>query len=167
MDTLYKATTRKVGENVTEKATDRITKNQSLILKLISERPNITTNKLASTVGISERINPGDKVYTLTTIKKVTSGSTPETGQLVDALYREIVTAGTLLASSIKVAEAVKIIENLQHDINIAFVNELSKIFHRMGIDTLEVLEASGTKWNFLPFRPGLVGGHCIGVESY
>jgi UDP-N-acetyl-D-glucosamine/UDP-N-acetyl-D-galactosamine dehydrogenase len=119
-------------------------------------------------VGYSpERINPGDKVHTLTTIKKVTSGSTPETGEEVDALYREIITAGTHLAPSIKVAEAAKVIENSQRDINIAFVNELSKIFHRMGIDTLEVLEAAGTKWNFLPFRPGLVGGHCIGVDPY
>lgn len=119
-------------------------------------------------VGYSpERINPGDKVHTLTTIKKVTSGSTPETGLEVDALYNEIITAGTYLAPSIKVAEAAKVIENSQRDINIAFVNELSKIFHRMGIDTLEVLEAAATKWNFLPFRPGLVGGHCIGVDPY
>jgi UDP-N-acetyl-D-glucosamine/UDP-N-acetyl-D-galactosamine dehydrogenase len=119
-------------------------------------------------VGYSpERINPGDKVHTLTTIKKVTSGSTPEIGQEVDALYKEIITAGTHLAPSIKVAEAAKVIENSQRDINIAFVNELSKIFNRMGIDTLEVLEAAGTKWNFLPFRPGLVGGHCIGVDPY
>lgn len=119
-------------------------------------------------VGYSpERINPGDKLHTLTTIKKVTSGSTPEIGQEVDALYREIIVAGTHLAPSIKVAEAAKVIENSQRDINIAFVNELSKIFHKMGIDTLEVLEAAGTKWNFLPFRPGLVGGHCIGVDPY
>ncbi len=119
-------------------------------------------------VGYSpERINPGDKLHTLTTIKKVTSGSTPEIGQEVDALYREIIMAGTHLAPSIKVAEAAKVIENSQRDINIAFVNELSKIFHKMGIDTLEVLEAAGTKWNFLPFRPGLVGGHCIGVDPY
>jgi UDP-N-acetyl-D-glucosamine/UDP-N-acetyl-D-galactosamine dehydrogenase len=119
-------------------------------------------------VGYSpERINPGDKVHTLTTIKKVTSGSTPEIGLEVDALYKEIITAGTHLAPSIKVAEAAKVIENSQRDINIAFVNELSKIFNRMGIDTLEVLEAAGTKWNFLPFRPGLVGGHCIGVDPY
>ncbi|GMT45782.1 MAG: UDP-glucose/GDP-mannose dehydrogenase [bacterium] len=114
-----------------------------------------------------ERINPGDKVHTLTTIKKVTSGSTPETGKEVDALYNEIIKAGTHLASSIKVAEAAKVIENSQRDINIAFVNELSKIFNLMGIDTLEVLEAAGTKWNFLPFRPGLVGGHCIGIDPY
>ena len=119
-------------------------------------------------VGYSpERINPGDKLHTLTTIKKVTSGSTPEIGQEVDALYKEIITAGTHLAPSIKVAEAAKVIENSQRDINIAFVNELSKIFNRMGIDTLEVLEAAGTKWNFLPFKPGLVGGHCIGVDPY
>ncbi|MDP2238225.1 MAG: nucleotide sugar dehydrogenase [Bacteroidales bacterium] len=119
-------------------------------------------------VGYSpERINPGDKVHTLTTIKKVTSGSTPAIGKEVDALYKEIITAGTHLAPSIKVAEAAKVIENSQRDINIAFVNELSKIFNRMGIDTLEVLEAAGTKWNFLPFRPGLVGGHCIGVDPY
>jgi UDP-N-acetyl-D-glucosamine/UDP-N-acetyl-D-galactosamine dehydrogenase len=114
-----------------------------------------------------ERINPGDKVHTLTTITKVTSGSTHEIGEEVDALYGEIIEAGTHLASSIKVAEAAKVIENSQRDINIAFVNELSKIFNLMGIDTLEVLEAAGTKWNFLPFRPGLVGGHCIGIDPY
>ena len=119
-------------------------------------------------VGYSpERINPGDKVNTLTTIKKVTSGSTPEIGKEVNELYQEIIVAGTHLATSIKVAEAAKVIENSQRDINIAFVNELSKIFNRMGIDTLEVLEAAGTKWNFLPFRPGLVGGHCIGVDPF
>ena len=114
-----------------------------------------------------ERINPGDKVHTLTTIKKVTSGSTPEVGKEIDDLYKEIITAGTHLAPSIKVAEAAKVIENSQRDINIAFVNELSKIFNRMGIDTIDVLEAAGTKWNFLPFRPGLVGGHCIGVDPF
>ncbi len=119
-------------------------------------------------VGYSpERINPGDKVHTLTTIKKVTSGSTPEIGVEVDELYKQIIKAGTHLATSIKVAEAAKVIENSQRDINIAFVNELSKIFNLMGIDTLEVLEAAGTKWNFLPFRPGLVGGHCIGVDPF
>ncbi len=114
-----------------------------------------------------ERINPGDKVHTLTTIMKVTSGSSPEIGKEVNNLYSEIITAGTHLASSIKVAEAAKVIENSQRDINIAFVNELSKIFNLMDIDTLEVLEAAGTKWNFLPFRPGLVGGHCIGIDPY
>jgi len=119
-------------------------------------------------VGYSpERINPGDKVRTVTNILKVTSGSTPAVADFVDALYRSIVTAGTHKASSIKVAEAAKVIENSQRDINIAFVNELSKIFNRMGIDTHEVLEAAGTKWNFLKFYPGLVGGHCIGVDPY
>ncbi len=114
-----------------------------------------------------ERINPGDKVHTVSKIRKITSGSTPEIGKAVDALYRSIIAAGTHLASCIKVAEAAKVIENSQRDINIAFVNELSLIFERMGIDTQEVLEAAGTKWNFLPFRPGLVGGHCIGVDPY
>ena len=114
-----------------------------------------------------ERINPGDKEHTVTKILKVTSGSTPEIGEVVDALYKSIIVAGTHLAPSIKVAEAAKVIENSQRDINIAFVNELGMIFHRMGIDTNAVLEAAGTKWNFLPFRPGLVGGHCIGVDPY
>jgi len=114
-----------------------------------------------------ERINPGDKQHRLDTIKKVTSGSTPETADFVDALYRKVVSAGTHKASSIKVAEAAKVIENTQRDLNIALINELALIFHRMGIDTLSVLEAAGTKWNFLPFRPGLVGGHCIGVDPY
>ena len=114
-----------------------------------------------------ERINPGDKEHRLTTIRKITSGSTPEVAELIDALYGSVITAGTHKASSIKVAEAAKVIENTQRDLNIALMNELSLIFHRMGIDTLEVLEAAGTKWNFLPFRPGLVGGHCIGVDPY
>jgi UDP-N-acetyl-D-glucosamine/UDP-N-acetyl-D-galactosamine dehydrogenase len=114
-----------------------------------------------------ERINPGDKVHRLTTIKKVTSGSTPETAERVDQLYKKIVEAGTYKASSIKVAEAAKVIENSQRDLNIAFVNELALIFERIGIDTHEVLDAAGTKWNFLPFKPGLVGGHCIGVDPY
>jgi len=114
-----------------------------------------------------ERINPGDKVNTLTKIKKITSGSTPEVADAVDALYRSIITAGTHKASSIKVAEAAKVIENTQRDLNIALINELSVIFARLGIDTLDVLEAAGSKWNFLPFRPGLVGGHCIGVDPY
>jgi UDP-N-acetyl-D-glucosamine/UDP-N-acetyl-D-galactosamine dehydrogenase len=114
-----------------------------------------------------ERINPGDKTHTLTTIKKVTSGSTPEVGKAIDELYASIISAGTHLAPSIKVAEAAKVIENAQRDINIAFVNELAKIFNRLGIDTNQVLEASSTKWNFLPFKPGLVGGHCIGVDPY
>ncbi|MEJ2392956.1 MAG: Vi polysaccharide biosynthesis UDP-N-acetylglucosamine C-6 dehydrogenase TviB [Gammaproteobacteria bacterium] len=114
-----------------------------------------------------ERINPGDKEHRVTTIKKVTSGSTPETAETVDQLYRSIISAGTHKASSIKVAEAAKVIENTQRDLNIALINELSIIFNKMDIDTLEVLEAAGTKWNFLPFRPGLVGGHCIGVDPY
>ncbi|GAB3027922.1 Vi polysaccharide biosynthesis UDP-N-acetylglucosamine C-6 dehydrogenase TviB [Bowmanella dokdonensis] len=114
-----------------------------------------------------ERINPGDKEHRVSTIKKVTSGSTPQVAKVVDDLYREIITAGTHLASSIKVAEAAKVIENTQRDVNIALINELAIIFNRLGIDTLEVLEAAGTKWNFLPFRPGLVGGHCIGVDPY
>jgi len=119
-------------------------------------------------VGYSpERINPGDKEHRLSTIKKVTSGSTVATADLVDLLYRQIVTAGTHKAPSIRVAEAAKVIENTQRDVNVALMNELALIFHRLGIDTLQVLEAAGTKWNFLPFRPGLVGGHCIGVDPY
>jgi len=114
-----------------------------------------------------ERINPGDKEHRVTTIKKVTSGSTPAVADLVDALYREIIVAGTHKASCIKVAEAAKVIENTQRDLNIALINELAIIFNRMGIDTEAVLQAAGTKWNFLPFRPGLVGGHCIGVDPY
>lgn len=114
-----------------------------------------------------ERINPGDKEHTVSKILKVTSGSTPETAEIVDSLYKSIITAGTFKASSIKVAEAAKVIENSQRDINIAFVNELAKIFSLLNIDTQEVLEAAGTKWNFLKFRPGLVGGHCIGVDPY
>ncbi|MDR1859709.1 MAG: nucleotide sugar dehydrogenase [Bacteroidales bacterium] len=114
-----------------------------------------------------ERINPGDKEHTVTTIRKITSGSTPEAADEIDALYKSIITVGTHKAPSIKVAEAAKVIENSQRDINIAFVNELSKIFHCLGIDTHDVLAAAGTKWNFLNFRPGLVGGHCIGVDPY
>ncbi len=119
-------------------------------------------------VGYSpERINPGDKEHRVTNILKVTSGSTPESAKFVDDLYKTVITAGTHLASSIRVAEAAKVIENTQRDVNIALVNELSLIFGKLGIDTLEVLEAAGTKWNFLPFKPGLVGGHCIGVDPY
>jgi UDP-N-acetyl-D-galactosamine dehydrogenase len=114
-----------------------------------------------------ERINPGDKEHRVTTIKKVTSGSTPEVAEFVDSLYRSIITAGTYKASSIRVAEAAKVIENTQRDLNIALINELAVIFNKLGIDTEEVLLAAGTKWNFLPFRPGLVGGHCIGVDPY
>ncbi len=119
-------------------------------------------------VGYSpERINPGDKEHRLTTIRKITAGSTPAAAAFVDALYGRIITAGTYPASSIRVAEAAKVIENTQRDVNIALINELALIFNRMGLDTLEVLQAAGTKWNFLPFRPGLVGGHCIGVDPY
>lgn len=114
-----------------------------------------------------ERINPGDKAHRVSTIRKVTSGSTPEVAELVDQLYQQIITAGTHKAQSIKVAEAAKVIENTQRDLNIALINELAIIFNRMGIDTEAVLQAAGTKWNFLPFRPGLVGGHCIGVDPY
>ena len=114
-----------------------------------------------------ERINPGDKEHTVDKILKITSGSTPEIGQQVDTLYKSVITAGTYLAPTIKVAEAAKVIENSQRDINIAFVNELAKIFNLLDIDTSEVLKAAGTKWNFLPFKPGLVGGHCIGVDPY
>jgi UDP-N-acetyl-D-glucosamine/UDP-N-acetyl-D-galactosamine dehydrogenase len=114
-----------------------------------------------------ERINPGDKTHRLTSIAKVTSGSTPEVAQFVDSLYGSIIEAGTHLAPSIRVAEAAKVIENTQRDVNIALINELAMIFHHLQIDTLDVLEAAGTKWNFLPFRPGLVGGHCIGVDPY
>ncbi|MDH4261248.1 MAG: nucleotide sugar dehydrogenase, partial [Gammaproteobacteria bacterium] len=114
-----------------------------------------------------ERINPGDKQHRLPTIRKVTSGSTPDAARFVDQLYGSIITAGTHAASSIRVAEAAKVIENTQRDVNIALINELAMIFNRLGIDTQEVLEAAGSKWNFLPFRPGLVGGHCIGVDPY
>ena len=114
-----------------------------------------------------ERINPGDKLHTVEKIKKVTSGSTPEAAKIINSVYASVIQADTHMASSIKVAEAAKVIENSQRDINIAFVNELSKIFNKMGIDTQEVLEAAATKWNFLPFKPGLVGGHCIGVDPY
>src|SRR5690606_33775021 len=114
-----------------------------------------------------ERINPGDKQHRVANIRKVTSGSTPEVAKLIDRLYAEIIVAGTHMAPSIRVAEAAKVIENTQRDVNIALINELALIFNKLGIDTLSVLEAAGTKWNFLPFRPGLVGGHCIGVDPY
>ena len=130
-------------------------------------RPLLTVNE-DWCVGYSpERINPGDKEHRLPSILKVTSGSTPDAARFIDAVYASIIPAGTHLASSIKVAEAAKVIENTQRDVNIALINELAMIFERVGIDTQEVLEAAGTKWNFLPFRPGLVGGHCIGVDPY
>ncbi|HMT94502.1 nucleotide sugar dehydrogenase [uncultured Thiothrix sp.] len=136
-------------------------------IPLIERVSKLTFNKDFFAGYSPERINPGDKVNRLTTIKKITSGSTPETADFIDDLYKTIIKAGTHKAPSIKVAEAAKIIENTQRDLNISLMNELSIIFSRMGIDTLSVLEAAGTKWNFLPFRPGLVGGHCISVDPY
>jgi UDP-N-acetyl-D-galactosamine dehydrogenase len=142
-------------------------------LKYISSNPQSPIpNPQSETEGFyagysPERINPGDKEHRVTTIKKITSGSTPGIADFVDALYRNIITAGTHKAASIKVAEAAKVIENTQRDVNIGLINELSMIFNKLGIDTLDVLEAAGSKWNFLPFRPGLVGGHCIGVDPY
>ncbi len=140
---------------------------EEVCIPVLEKMSGLTFNK-DFFVGYSpERINPGDKEHTVTKIKKVTSGSTPAIGKKVDDLYKSIITAGTHLAPSIKVAEAAKVIENSQRDINIAFINELAKIFNNLGIDTKEVLEAAGTKWNFLHFSPGLVGGHCIGVDPY
>jgi UDP-N-acetyl-D-galactosamine dehydrogenase len=140
---------------------------EEVCVPILESKSNLTFNKDFFCGYSPERINPGDKVHTLTNIKKVTSGSNPEIAKRVDSLYKDIITAGTHLAPSIKVAEAAKVIENSQRDINIAFVNELSLIFERMNIDTYDVLEAAGTKWNFLKFTPGLVGGHCIGVDPY
>lgn len=133
----------------------------------LEKKSGLTFNKDFFAGYSPERINPGDKEHRVTNILKVTSGSNPEIADFVDNLYKSIITAGTHKASSIKVAEASKVIENTQRDLNIALVNELSIIFHKLGIDTIEVLEAAGTKWNFLPFRPGLVGGHCISVDPY
>lgn len=140
---------------------------EEVCIPIIEKQSGLTYNKDFFAGYSPERINPGDKEHRVTTILKVTSGSTPEVADYVDALYASIITAGTHKASSIRVAEAAKVIENTQRDVNIALINELSLIFNRLGIDTLEVLEAAGTKWNFLPFRPGLVGGHCIGVDPY
>ncbi len=136
-------------------------------IPIIERVSGLTFNKDFFAGYSPERINPGDKEHRLPSIKKVTSGSTPEAADFVDALYQRIITAGTHKASSIKVAEAAKVIENTQRDLNIALINELAVIFNRMGVDTEAVLQAAGTKWNFLPFRPGLVGGHCIGVDPY
>lgn len=136
-------------------------------IPIVETTSGLTCNRDFFAAYSPERINPGDKEHTIDRIRKVTSGSTPQTAATIDALYRSVISAGTHLAPSIRVAEAAKIIENCQRDINIAFVNELKKIFDRMGIDTQAVLEAAGTKWNFLHFRPGLVGGHCIGVDPY
>ncbi|MEK6749152.1 MAG: Vi polysaccharide biosynthesis UDP-N-acetylglucosamine C-6 dehydrogenase TviB [Pseudomonadota bacterium] len=140
---------------------------EEICVPLLETQSGLTFNKDFYCGYSPERINPGDKEHRVTNILKVTSGSTPQVADYVDAVYRTIIMAGTHKASSIKVAEAAKVIENTQRDVNIALINELALIFHRLGIDTLEVLEAAGTKWNFLPFRPGLVGGHCIGVDPY
>ena len=140
---------------------------QEVCVPILERHSGLTFNKDFYCGYSPERINPGDKEHRVTTIKKVTSGSTPEIANIVDNLYKSIITAGTHKASSIKVAEAAKVIENTQRDLNISLMNELAIIFERLGIDTLEVLKAAGTKWNFLPFRPGLVGGHCIGVDPY
>ena len=140
---------------------------EEVCVPILERHSGLTFNKDFYCGYSPERINPGDKEHRVTTIKKVTSGSTPEIADTVDNLYKSIITAGTYKASSIKVAEAAKVIENTQRDLNIALMNELAIIFERLGIDTLEVLKAAGTKWNFLPFRPGLVGGHCIGVDPY
>ncbi len=140
---------------------------EEICVPLLEKESQLIYNKDFAVGYSPERINPGDKEHCLTTITKVTAGSTPEAAEIIDSLYASIVSAGTYKASSIKVAEAAKVIENTQRDVNIALVNELALIFNRMGIDTNEVLDAASTKWNFLPFRPGLVGGHCIGVDPY
>ncbi|MET1163038.1 MAG: nucleotide sugar dehydrogenase, partial [Pseudoxanthomonas sp.] len=140
---------------------------EEICVPIIERESGLTFNRDFYAGYSPERINPGDKQHRLETIMKVTSGSTPEAADFIDDLYRQIITAGTHKASSIRVAEAAKVIENTQRDVNIALINELALIFHRLGIDTHEVLEAAGTKWNFLKFKPGLVGGHCIGVDPY
>lgn len=161
---IYEST---VYPGCTEEVCVPILERESGLKYLTSDQPS-QPNTLGFYCGYSpERINPGDKTHRLPDIKKVTSGSTPQAARAIDALYQEIITAGTHLASSIKVAEAAKVIENAQRDLNIAFVNELCMIFNLLGIDTSEVLQAAATKWNFLPFKPGLVGGHCIGVDPY
>ncbi|MCD5971703.1 Vi polysaccharide biosynthesis UDP-N-acetylglucosamine C-6 dehydrogenase TviB [Pseudomonas phytophila] len=157
----------KVGDVVIYESTVFPGATEEICVPILERLSNLKFNSDFFCGYSPERINPGDKEHRLPTIKKVTSGSTPEAAVAVDKLYGEIVTAGTYMASSIKVAEAAKVIENTQRDLNIALMNELSLIFHHLGIDTLEVLQAAGTKWNFLPFRPGLVGGHCIGVDPY
>ncbi|MGD8560554.1 MAG: Vi polysaccharide biosynthesis UDP-N-acetylglucosamine C-6 dehydrogenase TviB [Gammaproteobacteria bacterium] len=140
---------------------------EEVCVPIIEKESGLTYNQDFFAGYSPERINPGDKEHRVTNILKVTSGSTPQVADFVDDLYKSVITAGTHKASSIRVAEAAKVIENTQRDVNIALINELSLIFNQLGIDTLEVLEAAGTKWNFLPFRPGLVGGHCIGVDPY
>ena len=140
---------------------------EEVCVPILEEQSGLSFNKDFYCGYSPERINPGDKEHRITTIKKVTSGSTPEVAIAIDELYQEIITAGTYMANSIKVAEAAKVIENTQRDVNIALINELALIFNKLDIDTEAVLDAAGTKWNFLPFRPGLVGGHCIGVDPY
>jgi len=157
----------KAGDVVIYESTVYPGATEEVCVPILEKESGLTFNKDFYAAYSPERINPGDKTHRLPDIKKVTSGSTPEVAQAVDNLYQEIITAGTHMASSIKVAEAAKVIENAQRDLNIAFVNELAVIFNRMGIDTTEVLTAAATKWNFLPFKPGLVGGHCIGVDPY
>ena len=155
------------GDTVIYESTVYPGATEEVCVPILSARSGLKFNE-DYYVGYSpERINPGDKEHGVTTIQKVTSGSTPEIARQIDDLYRSVITAGTHLASSIKVAEAAKVIENTQRDVNIALINELAMIFARLDIDTEEVLKAAGTKWNFLPFRPGLVGGHCIGVDPY
>ena len=159
--------TLKKGDIVVYESTVYPGATEEVCVPLLEEFSGLTFNKDFFAGYSPERINPGDKVHTVTEIIKVTSGSTPEVADFVDRLYKSIISAGTHKTSSIKVAEAAKVIENTQRDLNIALVNELALIFNRLGIDTLEILEAAGTKWNFLPFRPGLVGGHCISVDPY
>ena len=157
----------KAGDIVVYESTVYPGSTEEVCVPILEQVSRLTFNRDFFAGYSPERINPGDKLHRLATIKKITSGSTPEAADFVDALYAEIVTAGTHKAPSIKVAEAAKVIENTQRDLNIALINELAIIFNRMGIDTEDVLIAAGTKWNFLPFRPGLVGGHCIGVDPY
>ena len=157
----------KVGDIVIYESTVYPGSTEEDCVPILEQASGLTFNEQFFAGYSPERINPGDKLHRLATIKKVTSGSTPEVADFVDALYAEIITAGTHKAASIRVAEAAKVIENTQRDLNIALINELAIIFNRMGVDTQDVLLAAGTKWNFLPFRPGLVGGHCIGVDPY
>lgn len=161
------ASVLKVGDIVIYESTVYPGVTEDEMVPILEKNSGLKFNKDFYCGYSPERINPGDKEHTITKIMKITSGSTPEISEFIDQLYKSVIVAGTHKASSIKVAEAAKVIENSQRDINIAFVNELSKIFNLIGIDTHEVLEAAGTKWNFLKFRPGLVGGHCIGVDPY
>ena len=157
----------KIGDIVIYESTVYPGATEEICVPILEEQSGLLFNDDFFCGYSPERINPGDKEHRITTIKKVTSGSTPEVAKKIDKLYQEIITEGTYMAKSIKVAEAAKVIENTQRDVNIALINELSLIFNELDIDTESVLEAAGTKWNFLPFRPGLVGGHCIGVDPY